>query len=238
MNVRMVTRRAAMVDDLARAGITDARVLAAMRAVPRHRFVAPELGDEAYVDRPLPIGRNQTISSPWIVALMAQALELRPGARVLEVGTGCGYAAAVMARCGASVVTVERLPELARPARERLLALGCDTVEVREGDGALGAADRAPFDGISVAAMAADHLPPALTAQLAPHGVLVCPVGGGLVRWRDGRSQHLGRVAFVPLVTDEPGDPACWASRLCPECGAMPSQESPDRCWRCGAPSP
>jgi protein-L-isoaspartate(D-aspartate) O-methyltransferase len=197
--------RAAMVERLRAEGVTDERVLAAMAEVPRERFVPPAVAAEAYRDTPLPIGLGQTISAPIIVALSAAALGAAPDADVLEVGTGSGYGAAVLARCHRSVVTIERHAELAERARAALAATGFDDVEVRTGDGALGAPDRAPFGGIVVTAMAERRPPPALLEQLAPGAALVCPVGRGrhgtLVRYRDGRAEPLVAVSFVPLVT-------------------------------------
>ncbi len=185
-------------------GIHDERVLAAMAEVPRELFVPSDLRRRAYRDGALRIGEGQTISQPWIVACMAQALELRGGERVLEVGTGSGYAAAVLSRLCAEVITIERFPSLAGAARERLAELGYDNVEVRQGDGTLGAPDRAPFEGISVTASAADEPPPALLDQLAPGGSLVCPVDRlgreVLVRLRDGVEESLASVRFVPLI--------------------------------------
>ncbi|MFC5949058.1 protein-L-isoaspartate(D-aspartate) O-methyltransferase [Pseudonocardia lutea] len=202
-----MTGRADMVARLRTRGIADERVLSAMAAVPRERFVRPELAGEAYVDAPLDIGRGQTISAPSIVAFSIAALQQPPTARVLEIGTGSGYAAAVLARCVGEVVSIERDPDLAQRAREVLAELA-PNVEVRTGDGVRGAPDRAPFDGIVVTAMAARQIPPALRNQLAPHGTIVCPVGddrvGSLVRYRDGRSEDLVEVSFVPLV---PGSP-------------------------------
>jgi protein-L-isoaspartate(D-aspartate) O-methyltransferase len=197
--------RAAMVERLRGRGISDERVLDAMRQVPRERFVPRDVAGAAYQDNPLPIGRGQTISAPLIVALSTAALQAGPDAHVLEIGTGSGYGAAVLSRCHRSVVTIERHPELADRARGALEALGYDNVEVRTGDGALGAPERAPFDGIVVTAMAEDEPPPALLDQLAPGAALVCPVGrrgsGMLTRFRNGRAEDLGAVAFVPLVT-------------------------------------
>ena len=188
-------------------GIHDERVLAAMEAVPRELFVPPELRRRAYRDGALRIGEGQTISQPWIVACMAQVLELTGDERVLEVGTGSGYAAAVLSRLCAEVVTIERFPSLAHAARDRLADLGYDNVEVREGDGTLGAPDRAPFQGISVTASATDEPPPALLAQLAPGGTLVCPVIRGgrelLLRVRDGVEEPLASVRFVPLIAGQ-----------------------------------
>jgi protein-L-isoaspartate(D-aspartate) O-methyltransferase len=205
MASRAERERAAMVARLRARGITDERVLAAMRHVPRERFVPPDVADVAYQDTPLPIGLGQTISAPLIVAFSAAALHAAPDAHVLEIGTGSGYGAAVLSRCHRSVLTIERHAELAERARSALEATGCENVEVRTGDGALGAPDRAPFDGIVVTAMAQDEPPPALLEQLAPGAALVCPVGrrghGTLLRYRDGRTDDLGGVAFVPLVT-------------------------------------
>ena len=195
-------RRHAMVDALREGGVRDPRVLAALDAVPRERFVAPELAEFAYQDRPLPLRAGATISAPSIVARMTEALELAGTERVLEVGTGSGYAAAVLACCAAEVVSLEYDGQLARSARRALAATGFGAVEVRHADGALGAPDRAPFDAVSVTAMAPEP-PPALLEQLTPDGVLVAPVGpdrdGVLVRCRGGRSEELGPVRFVAL---------------------------------------
>jgi protein-L-isoaspartate(D-aspartate) O-methyltransferase len=189
---------------LARQGIDDRCVLAAIAEVPRERFVVPELADRAYQDRPLPIGHGQTISAPWIVAFVAHMLELNPASRVLEVGAGSGYAAAVMSRCCAKVTAIERLAALAETARATVADLGYANVDIRVGDGHLGAPDQAPFDAIAVSAMAYRSPPAALLDQLAPGGTLVCPVGsegsGMLLRIREGRSERLVPVAFVPLV--------------------------------------
>jgi protein-L-isoaspartate(D-aspartate) O-methyltransferase len=191
-------------------GIEDERVLAAMAEVPRELFVPPDLRKRAYRDGALRIGEGQTISQPWIVACMAQALELKGGERVLEVGTGSGYAAAVLSRLCARLITIERFESLARSARERLAQLEYDNVEVRHGDGTRGAPDGAPFQGISVTATASGDPPPNLLAQLAEGGTLVCPVQRGgrelLLRVRDGTEETLADVRFVPLVAgDEPG---------------------------------
>jgi protein-L-isoaspartate(D-aspartate) O-methyltransferase len=197
--------RAAMVDRLRAAGITDPRVLAAMAELPRERFVPAAAASVAYVDHPLDIGLGQTISAPWIVARSVEALGVAPQGRALEIGTGSGYGAAVLARCCRHVVTVERHAELAERARAALAAAGVDNVEVRTGDGGAGAPDRAPFDGVVVTAMATAAPPPALLQQLAPGGTMVCPVGrrgkGVLTRYRAGRAEGLAAVAFVPLVT-------------------------------------
>jgi protein-L-isoaspartate(D-aspartate) O-methyltransferase len=167
---------------LARRGIRDERVLAAIAAVPRELFVPGELRRQAYADRALPIGQGQTISQPYMVATIAAALELLGGERVLDVGTGSGYQAAVLAELAAEVVSIERVPELAAHARETLARAGYENVEVRVGDGTLGVADRAPFDAIAVAA-AAPAVPEALYEQLAPGGRVVVPVGTLSDQW-------------------------------------------------------
>ena len=202
-------RRARMLaDDIVARGVADPRVLAAMAAVPRERFVPPEHADLAYADRPLPIGDGQTISQPYVVAWMVEALELRPDDRVLEIGTGSGYAAAVVAQLTPHVWTIERLPTLVAQARRNLAAAGVTTVTVLEGDGSLGLPDQAPFDAIVVTA-AGPAVPPALSAQLADGGRLVAPIGAErgaqeLVRVRrtDARFaiETLGDVRFVPLI--------------------------------------
>jgi protein-L-isoaspartate(D-aspartate) O-methyltransferase len=193
---------------LAARGIRDPRVLDAMRHVPRHRFVPPELVGHAYDDTPLPIGERQTISQPYIVALMSEALALPDaGGRVLEIGTGSGYQAAVLATMGARVLSVELVPALAVRARAVLaeLELG-DRVRVVEGDGTLGVADDAPYDGIMVTA-GAPQIPRPLLSQLAPGGNLVLPIGEQdvqtLVRLRRGEQglieDYLGECRFVKL---------------------------------------
>jgi protein-L-isoaspartate(D-aspartate) O-methyltransferase len=190
-------------------GIADVRVLAAMRSVPRHDFVDPSLLAHAYDDTPLPIGHEQTISQPYIVALMSEALELpESGACVLEVGTGSGYQAAVLAALGAHGVSIERLPALAALARERLTALGFgEALRIEEGDGTEGWAADAPYDAILVTA-GAPAIPRPLVQQLAPNGRLVLPIGDRdeqvLVRLRrtaDGVlvEEYLGHCRFVEL---------------------------------------
>ena len=192
---------------LRRRGIHDERVLAAMGEVPRERFVPEDQRRRAYRDGALRIGEGQTISQPWIVACMAQLLELGGDETVLEVGTGSGYAAAVLSRLCAGVVTIERYESLATEAAATLAELGYDNVEVRVGDGAQGAPDKAPFGGISVTATAQDELPRALVEQLRSGAALVCPVARGrreyLVRLRDGEEETVAAVRFVPLVSDE-----------------------------------
>jgi protein-L-isoaspartate(D-aspartate) O-methyltransferase len=188
--------------------IDDPRVLAAMEAVPRHRFVPDELLELAYLDRPLPIGHDVTISQPYIVALMTQLADVQAGERVLEVGTGSGYQAAVLAELGAEVYTVERIEALAVRARELLHELGYAKVHVRHGDGYAGWPERAPFDAILLTA-APPSIPTALTDQLARGGKLVAPVGAD-VGWQelvviektdDGlRRRRITDVAFVPML--------------------------------------
>src|SRR5688572_24920967 len=192
-------------------GVSDARVLQAMREIPREAFLPPELAELAYDDRPLPIEAGQTISQPYIVALMTEALRLTGGETVLEIGTGSGYAAAVLARVARHVYTIERHVELADLARERLVALGFANVDVRCDDGTLGWPEHAPFDAIVVAAGGPD-VPQALLAQLAIGGRLVIPVGSSraqeLVRVtrtaEDGfEREELGAVQFVPLIGEQ-----------------------------------
>jgi protein-L-isoaspartate(D-aspartate) O-methyltransferase len=198
---------------LAARGITDSRVLAAMERVPREAFVPPELAEYAYDDSPLPIGEGQTISQPYIVALMAEAAHIGPGARVLEVGTGSGYAAAVLAELAASVVSIERHAALAEKARAALMELGYGNVEVIEGDGSRGVPERAPYDAILVAA-GAPAPPDSLKRQLAEGGRLVIPINVDShqelrVITRRGDSyeeEDLGAVRFVPLLGEEGWD--------------------------------
>ena len=197
-------------DQLRRRDITDRRVLAAMRQVPRHRFVRPADRHLAYADAPLPIGMHQTISQPYIVALMTQWLEPQPEDRILEIGTGSGYQAAVVARLVRRVITVERIPELAAQARKILTELGVLNVEVVEGDGTCGYPDEAPYAGILVTA-GAPRVPEALQQQLAEGGRLVLPVGSRdgqmLERWTrrgdDFRRERIAPVAFVPLIGEQ-----------------------------------
>jgi protein-L-isoaspartate(D-aspartate) O-methyltransferase len=198
-------REAMVARQLAGRDISDPRVLDAMRRVPRHRFVPADLQRSAYADRPLPIGNDVTISQPYIVALMAQALEIGPSDRVLEVGTGSGYAAAVLAELAGRVVTVESIEALAALAQTRLARYG-DRVRVVVGDGSLGYPAEAPYDAISVTA-AAPTIPPPLLDQLAGGGRLVIPVGGAtedlvrVVRTPAGDVHEvLTQVRFVPLT--------------------------------------
>ncbi len=198
----------AMLSTLRRGGITDERVLDAMASVPRELFVPPGQQADAYADRALAIECGQTISQPLIVAVVVQALEVRPGDRVLDVGTGSGYQAAVLAACGAQVVGIERVPALVETAQRRLAAAGFE-VHVHVGDGSHGLPDQAPFDAIAVAATA-PWLPPALPRQLRDGGRMVIPLHregdtmDDLVRLRvDGgrwMTDSLGPCRFVPLI--------------------------------------
>jgi len=196
-----------MLDRLRRAGLHDPGVLTAMASVPREEFVRDADRQEAYADRALPIGNAQTISQPLMVALIVEALELRLGDKALDVGTGSGYQAAVMAACGARVVSVERVEALAVAAQERLTRLGYD-VRVVVGDGSLGVPEEAPFDAIAVGA-AAPRLPVALARELGEGGRLVVPITQGIdgeqltrLRLSEGswRTESLGPCRFVPLI--------------------------------------
>jgi protein-L-isoaspartate(D-aspartate) O-methyltransferase len=194
---------------LRRRGISDQAVLRAMEDVPRQNFVAPGLVDSAYADQALPIECGQTISQPFVVAYMTEQLEVAPQHRVLEIGTGSGYQAAVLSRLARVVVTVERYRTLADTARERLRALGCANVTVRIGDGMAGAPELAPFDRIMVTA-AAEDIPDALAAQLTETGKMVLPVGPRhdaqylikLTKHPHGEltREQLIAVRFVPLL--------------------------------------
>jgi len=191
-------------------GALDPRVMEAMSQVPRHRFVPEKLSRHAYENRPLPIGFGQTISQPYIVALMSDLLAVPPGAKVLEVGTGSGYQAAVLAAMGLQVFSIEIIPDLAAVAAERLAALEY-AVETRVGDGYFGWPEEAPFDAVIVTA-AASHIPPPLVHQLKPGGVMVIPVGGPFTvqqltlveKELDGQvsTRQVLPVAFVPLTGD------------------------------------
>jgi protein-L-isoaspartate(D-aspartate) O-methyltransferase len=189
-------------------GVKDTAVLEVMRRVPRHRFVPADMVSAAYEDHPLPIGYGQTISQPYIVALMTEALKIKPGDKVLEIGTGSGYQAAILADLGAEVYTVEIIPELAQQAGERLRGLGYEKVQVLNADGYFGWQEHAPYDAIIVTA-APDHLPQPLISQLRDGGRLIVPIGPqGAVqtlwlfekRGGDVEASNLGEVMFVPLT--------------------------------------
>jgi protein-L-isoaspartate(D-aspartate) O-methyltransferase len=188
-------------------GIRDARVLAAMSAVPRHEFVPESVRQDAYEDHPLPIGEGQTISQPYIVAAMLEHLALRPTDRVLEVGTGSGYATALLSMLSAEVFSVERYASLAASAEDTLVRLGYGNVKIKVDDGSLGWSEHAPFDAILVSAAAGD-VPGALFDQLGEEGRMIIPVGSPvmqellLITKRDGRREArvLEGCRFVPLV--------------------------------------
>jgi protein-L-isoaspartate(D-aspartate) O-methyltransferase len=201
-------RRFMVQHDLMGRDITDPQVLAAMSRVPRHLFLPPTLEHQAYDDNPLPIGYGVTISQPYIVALMTQAAGIKPGQRLLEIGTGSGYQAAILATLTPEVFSIELIPELAQSASERLARLGYGHVRVKSGDGYLGWPEFAPFDAIIVTA-AAPEIPPALKDQLKDGGRLVIPVGPTFGpqyllrltrRGNTFQQERLTSVAFVPLV--------------------------------------
>jgi protein-L-isoaspartate(D-aspartate) O-methyltransferase len=205
--------REAMVErHLKRRGIGEQAIIDAFMAVPREEFVAPEYAHLAYGDHPLPIEAGQTISQPYIVALTIQAAAIKSGDKVLEVGAGSGYAAAVIGRIADKVIAIERQRDLVEIARDRLDRLGYDNVTIVEGDGTRGFPDDAPFDAI-VAAASGSHVPKAFIAQLAPGGRIVMPIGdpGGVqelikvTKLEDGilKQEDLGAVRFVPLIGEE-----------------------------------
>jgi protein-L-isoaspartate(D-aspartate) O-methyltransferase len=205
------TARQLMVDSQLRdRGISDMRVLDAMLRVPRHEFVPEPYRAQAYEDHPLPIGDGQTISQPYIVALMLQSLQLTPGDKVLEVGTGSGYVTALLSELAGQVFSIERHASLAESARNLLAALGYTNVRVYTGDGALGLPACAPFDAILVSA-AALHLPPALPAQLRDGGRMIIPIGSSdsqqlqFIRMVNGQALNSLRelVRFVPLIPNQ-----------------------------------
>ncbi len=196
--------------ELQREGIADPRVLGAIEKVPRALFVPPEYREHAYRNIPLPIGEDQTVSQPYVVALMTEALELRGDETVLEVGTGSGYQSAILAELAKRVLSIERIETLAEEARRRLQALGYSNIEVRVGDGCLGWPERAPFEAILVTA-SCPRVPQTLIDQLADGGRLVVPVGSLFtqslyVYRREGNktpTTNLGPVRFVPLIGDK-----------------------------------
>ena len=204
------TARQQMVDSQLRGrGIADTRVLAAMERVPRHEFVASSVRDEAYQDHPLPIGCGQTISQPYIVAVMLEALALSPSDKVLEIGTGSGYATALLAELASQVISIERHAGLAALAEQTLGRLGYKNAKIVVGDGSRGFAEDAPYDAILVSA-AALQTPPALLAQLCEGGRVVIPVGPHdaqqlrLIRMQDGKphTTFLDPCRFVPLISE------------------------------------
>jgi protein-L-isoaspartate(D-aspartate) O-methyltransferase len=192
---------------IASRGVHDQQVLSAMKAIPRHLFVQSPYDKSAYEDCPLPIGNGQTISQPFIVALMTELLALKPGDSVLEIGTGCGYQAAILSDIVRQVTSIERIPQVAELARANLMAVGIKNVDVIVGDGTLGYPQNAPFDGIIITA-ATPSVPKPLIEQLAEGGRLVAPVGGRdiqeLIRIRKKgisiTEEHHGGVRFVPLI--------------------------------------
>lgn len=212
INPYIAPRERMVLDQLAAHGVHDRRVLDAMRQVAREAFVPADLRGAAYSDEPLPIGEGQTISQPYIIAAMTEALGLQGGENVLEIGTGSGYEAAVLAHIARAVHTIERIPSLAQRARETLRRLGYDSVHVIEGDGTLGWKPAAPYDAI-VATAEGPRIPPSLRAQLRPGGRLVMPVadrecGQALVRMIRGddgkdRVESIQPVQFVPLIGAE-----------------------------------
>jgi protein-L-isoaspartate(D-aspartate) O-methyltransferase len=195
--------RRRMVETQIRArGIDDPRTLDVFLKIPRHLFVTDELWPDAYEDHPLPIGSGQTISQPYIVALMTSLLELEGSEKILEIGTGCGYQAAILGSLAGEVHTVERVESLAENAKKNLTSLGCDNVHVHTGDGSLGWPDEAPYDGILVTA-ASPEVPPSLPGQLRMNGKLVIPVGE---RWRQilelwiKRPEGMEKKEILPVV--------------------------------------
>jgi protein-L-isoaspartate(D-aspartate) O-methyltransferase len=203
---RMVERQ------IAARGIREPMILDAFRQVPREEFVSAQYVRQVYGDHPLPIEAGQTISQPYIVALMIEAAGIQPGSRVLEVGAGSGYAAAVMSRIAAQVIAIERKPELVAVATERMQRLGYDNVTIIEGDGSRGCPEYAPYDAI-LAAASGSHVPQPLVDQLVAGGRLVMPVGSQawaqqlikITKLADGRTERedLGGVRFVPLIGEE-----------------------------------
>jgi protein-L-isoaspartate(D-aspartate) O-methyltransferase len=203
---RMIERQ------IAARGIRDPLLLDAFRQVPREEFVSSDYGRQVYGDHPLPIEAGQTISQPYIVALMIEAAGIKPGEKVLEVGAGSGYAAAVISRIADAVIAIERKAELAAVAKERMERLGYLNVTIVEGDGSRGCPDHAPYDAI-LAAASGSHVPQPLVDQLVEGGRLVMPVGSQawaqqlvkITKLTDGRTERedLGGVRFVPLIGEE-----------------------------------
>lgn len=212
-----------MVRRLEAQGITDQKVLEVMRRIPRHLFIPNALWDHAYADHPVPIDRGQTISQPYIVALMTQALQLEKSDRVLEIGTGSGYQTAILAELAKHVYTIERFPELSEKAKKLLTEAGYTNISFLVGDGTLGWPEEAPFDKIIVTA-AAPEVPKALVEQLSERGRLVIPVGGrqvqtllALTKEEGGklRREELCACSFLPLVGKEGWpDEETWLQHL------------------------
>jgi len=212
--IHTILRQQMVTSQLRARGIADERVLEAMSRVPRHEFAPERFRDQAYEDHPLPIGEGQTISQPYIVAIMLEALKLSPNDKVLEVGTGSGYVTALLAELTADVMSIERHVSLAESARSFLATLGYENVRVVTGNGWQGCPEAAPYNAIVVSA-AAPEVPRALVAQLAEGGRMIIPVGGGdsqqlqLMRKQNGQltTERREMCRFVPLVPSEPGAP-------------------------------
>ena len=212
--IHTILRQQMVTSQLRARGIADERVLEAMSRVPRHEFAPERFRDQAYEDHPLPIGEGQTISQPYIVAIMLEALKLSPNDKVLEVGTGSGYVTALLAELTADVLSIERHVSLAESARSFLATLGYENVRVVTGNGWQGCPEAAPYNAIVVSA-AAPEVPRALVAQLAEGGRMIIPVGGGdsqqlqLMRKQNGQltTERREMCRFVPLVPSEPGAP-------------------------------
>ena len=213
MTDRFEEKRERMVNrDIKRRGIVDQNVIESMLSVPRHQFVPEDIKDSAYIDRPLSIGHDQTISQPYIVALMVEGAHLKPGDKVLEIGAGSGYAAAVTSNIASEVYTVESIPALAHRAEETLNNLGYSNVHVNCSDGSKGWAEHAPYDAIIVTA-AAPSIPHSLKEQVKEGGRIVIPVASGIFGEKlvcatkavggEFREEQLGAVCFVPLVGEE-----------------------------------
>lgn len=220
-DIYTVARRRMIERQLVSRGISDERVLAAMMKIPRHLFVDPGLMDQAYGDNPLGIGEGQTISQPYIVALMTQALDLKGHEKVLEIGSGCGYQTAILAELAGQVYTIERLKELGFMARRNLKNLGCRNIVIRIGDGSRGWEDAAPFDAILIAA-GSPEIPKPLLAQLVEGGKMVVPVG-------TEEEQSLMRVTRRGVKSDVEDLGACRFVKLVGEYGWKRKREAGDK---------